>query len=60
MHLTRYRLSAFLASAAWQLGLAAMGSLVGRSVTSRRGRVVTAWVSGLVIAGLALWTLVGP
>ena len=53
-------LAAFVASASWQLTLAVLGSLVGRSVTSKRGRVVTAWVSGLVIAGLALWTLVGP
>jgi threonine/homoserine/homoserine lactone efflux protein len=53
-------LAAFAASAVWQLTLAVLGSLVGRSVTSKRGRVVTAWVSGLVIAGLALWTLVGP
>ncbi len=53
-------LAAFAASAVWQLTLAVLGSLVGRQVTSKRGRVVTAWVSGLVIAGLAVWTLVGP
>ena len=51
--------AAFLASASWQLALAGLGSLLGRSVTSRRGRVVTAWVSGLVIAGLAVRTLLG-
>jgi threonine/homoserine/homoserine lactone efflux protein len=51
--------AAFLASASWQLTLAFLGSVLGRSVTSRRGRVVTAWVSGLVIAGLAVLTLVG-
>ena len=51
--------AAFVASASWQLALAGLGSAVGRSVTSRRGRVVTGWVSGLVIAGLAVRTLVG-
>ena len=51
--------AAFVASASWQLTLAGMGSVLGRSVTSRRGRVVTAWVSGLVIAGLAVLTLLG-
>ena len=50
--------AAFAASASWQLALAGLGSVLGRSVTSRRGRVVTAWVSGLVIAGLAVRTLV--
>ena len=38
--------AAFVASASWQLALAGLGSVLGRSVTSRRGRVVTAWVSG--------------
>ena len=52
-------LAAFAASASWQLSLAALGAALGRSITSRRGRVVTAWVSGLVIAGLAVRTLVG-
>jgi arginine exporter protein ArgO len=52
-------LAAFVASASWQLSLAAVGAALGRSVTSRRGRVVTAWVSGLVIAGLAVRTLLG-
>ena len=50
-------IAAFVASASWQLALAGLGSVLGRSVTSRRGRVVTAWVSGLVIAGLAVATL---
>ena len=52
-------LAAFAASASWQLALAALGAALGRSVTSKRGRVVTAWVSGLVIAGLAVRTLLG-
>ena len=51
--------AAFVASASWQLTLACLGSALGRSVTSHRGRVVTAWVSGLVIAGLAVRTLLG-
>jgi arginine exporter protein ArgO len=50
-------LAAFLASASWQLTLAFLGSVLGRSVTSRRGRLVTGWVSGLVIAALAVRTL---
>jgi arginine exporter protein ArgO len=52
-------LAAFVASASWQLTLAAMGSVLGRSVTSHRGRVVTGWLSGLVIAALAVRTLLG-
>jgi len=52
-------LAAFVASAAWQLFLALLGAALGRQVASRRGRVVTAWVSGLVIAALAIRTLLG-
>ncbi len=51
--------AAFVASASWQLTLAGLGAALGRRVTSKRGRVVTAWVSGLVIAGLAVRTLMG-
>jgi threonine/homoserine/homoserine lactone efflux protein len=51
--------AAFVASASWQLTLAVLGSMLGRSVTSRRGRVVSAWVSGLLIAALAVRTLLG-
>jgi threonine/homoserine/homoserine lactone efflux protein len=51
--------AAFVASASWQLTLALLGSVLGRSVTSKRGRLVTGWVSGVVIAGLAVRTLVG-
>ena len=51
-------LAAFAASASWQLALAALGAMLGRSVTGKRGRVVTAWVSGVVIAGLAVRTLI--
>jgi threonine/homoserine/homoserine lactone efflux protein len=56
---TVFVLAAFIASASWQLALVAVGAMLGRSVTSRRGRVVTAWVSGVVIAGLAVRTLLG-
>ena len=52
-------LAAFVASASWQETLVLLGAVLGRSVTSHRGRVVTAWVSGLVIAGLAVRTLLG-
>jgi threonine/homoserine/homoserine lactone efflux protein len=52
-------LAAFAASASWQLSLAGLGAALGRQVTSKRGRVITAWVSGLVIAGLAVRTLLG-
>jgi arginine exporter protein ArgO len=46
--------AAFVASASWQLLLAGSGSLVGRLVTSAKGRLVTAVVSGVVIAVLAV------
>jgi threonine/homoserine/homoserine lactone efflux protein len=52
-------LAAFVASASWQLALAGLGAVLGRQVTSKRGRVVTAWVSGVVIAALAVRTLLG-
>jgi threonine/homoserine/homoserine lactone efflux protein len=52
-------LAAFVASASWQLTLALIGAALGRSVTGHRGRVVTAWVSGLIIAALAVRTLLG-
>ncbi|MEU4160650.1 LysE family transporter [Actinoplanes sp. NPDC026670] len=45
---------AFLASASWQLLIAGGGSLIGRTLTSDRGRLITALVSSLVIAVLAL------
>ena len=51
--------AAFLASAAWQLTLAAGGAALGRFVTSPRGPVVTGVVSGLVIAALARWAPLG-
>jgi arginine exporter protein ArgO len=45
---------AFLASASWQLLIAGGGSLVGRLLTGPRGRTITALVSSLVIAVLAV------
>ena len=45
---------AFLASASWQLAIAGGGSLVGRLLTGERGRRLTALVSSLVIAVLAV------
>lgn len=50
-------LGAFLASASWQLLIAGGGSLIGRLLTSDRGRLITALVSSLVIAGFALHLL---
>jgi arginine exporter protein ArgO len=47
-------LGAFLASASWQLLIAGGGSLVGRLLTGERGRLITALVSSLVIAVLAI------
>ena len=50
-------LAAFVASAAWQLALATGGAALGRVVTGPRGRRITGVVSALVIAGLALHTM---
>ncbi len=48
---------AFLASASWQLLLAAGGSLVGRVLPGPRARLVTALVSAALIASLAVAVL---
>jgi arginine exporter protein ArgO len=48
---------AFLASASWQLLIAGGGSLIGRFLTGDRGRLITALVSSMVIAALALHLL---
>jgi arginine exporter protein ArgO len=45
---------AFLASASWQLLIAGGGALVGRLLTGERGRRITALVSSVVIAILAV------
>lgn len=50
--------AAFAASASWQLLLALGGTLVGRVLTGRRGRLATAFVSSAVIVLLALWLVV--
>ncbi|MBW8736355.1 MAG: LysE family transporter [Streptomyces turgidiscabies] len=47
-------LAAFLASASWQLLVASGGALLGRALTGRRGRLVTALVSSAVIMALAV------
>lgn len=52
-------LSAFVASAGWQLVLAAGGALLGARITGHRGRLATGIASALVIGGLAIWTLLG-
>ncbi|WP_145836134.1 LysE family transporter [Micromonospora echinospora] len=52
-------LGAFLASASWQLFVAAGGSLVGRVLTGPRGRLVTALTSSAIIAALAVAMLLG-
>lgn len=49
--------AAFVASASWQLSLAAGGAALARVVTSTRGRRNLGILSGALIAGLALRTL---
>ncbi|MBQ1043436.1 LysE family transporter [Micromonospora sp. C32] len=46
----------FLASASWQLLIAGGGSLIGRALTGPRGRRVTALLSSVIIAALAVAT----
>ena len=46
--------AAFAASASWQLLLAAGGALVGRTLTSPRGRLTTTLAASVVIAVLAV------
>ncbi|MFF4345791.1 LysE family transporter [Streptomyces sp. NPDC001530] len=53
-------LAAFAASASWQLLLAGGGALLGRALTGRRGRLVTALASSIVIMVLAIRMLVTP
>ncbi|MEV1286300.1 LysE family transporter, partial [Micromonospora sp. NPDC049679] len=50
---------AFLASASWQLLIAAGGSLVGRVLTGPRGRLGTALVASALIVVLAVGLLIG-
>ncbi len=51
--------AAFAASASWQMLLAGGGALLGRVLTGRRGRLVTALVSSGVILALAVRLPVG-
>jgi len=51
--------AAFVASASWQLVLAGGGAVLGRVLTSSRGRLVSALVSSLLIAGLAVRLVAG-
>ncbi|MEV5350761.1 LysE family transporter [Streptomyces achromogenes] len=51
-------LAAFVASASWQLLLAAGGALLGRVLTGPHGRLLTSLVSSAVIVGLAAHLLV--
>jgi arginine exporter protein ArgO len=53
-HQVAWVLAAFLASASWQLVIAASGSLLGRILTGPNGRLVTALASSGVIAVLAV------
>ncbi len=50
-------LAAFLASASWQVLLAAGGALLGRVLTSERGRLATALLSSALVAYLAVHLL---
>ncbi|MBB6627365.1 LysE family transporter [Nocardioides sp. KIGAM211] len=50
-------LAAFSASASWQLTLAGGGAVLGRVATGPRAHLVTGLVSSLVIAGLAVHTM---
>lgn len=52
--------AAFAASACWQVLLAGGGALLGRALTGRRGRLVTALVASGVMTVLALRTAVEP
>lgn len=52
-HATAYIAAIVVASASWQLLLAGGGATLGRKLTSRRGRTVTAFVSGGLIVALA-------
>ncbi|WP_371664225.1 LysE family transporter [Streptomyces sp. NBC_00280] len=53
-------LAAFLASASWQVLIASGGALLGRALTGRRGRLVTALLSSAVIMALAVRMVVAP
>ncbi|WP_233559012.1 LysE family transporter [Micromonospora radicis] len=52
-----FTLGVFLASVSWQLLIAVGGAMVGRVLTSARGRMITALVSSAIVAALAVATL---
>lgn len=52
--------AAFAASASWQVLLAGGGALLGRALTGRRGRLVTALVASGVMTALAVRMAVAP
>lgn len=54
-----FTLGVFVASASWQVLIAGGGSLIGRALTGPRGRRVTALLSSVIIAALAVATLFG-
>ncbi|MCO1615059.1 LysE family transporter [Micromonospora sp. CPM1] len=54
-----FTLGVFLASASWQVLIAGGGSLIGRALTGARGRRVTALLSSVIIAALAVATVLG-
>ncbi|GGO78169.1 LysE family transporter [Nocardioides deserti] len=56
---TVFVVAALVASASWQLLLAGGGALLGRAVTGPHGRLLTGLGSAVVVAGLALHTMVG-
>ncbi|MFF3874637.1 LysE family transporter [Streptomyces sp. NPDC001978] len=53
-------LAALAASASWQLLLAGGGALLGRALTGRRGRLVTALLSSGVMLALAVRMALSP
>lgn len=52
-------LAAFLASASWQLTLAAAGHSLGAAISGPKGHRITGLVAAVVIGGLAVQTLLG-
>ncbi|WP_399925024.1 LysE family transporter [Streptomyces kanamyceticus] len=52
-----FALAAFMASASWQLLLAGGGAALGRVLTGRKGRLITALASSTLITGLAVHLL---
>ncbi|MFD4210403.1 LysE family transporter [Micromonospora tulbaghiae] len=54
-----FTVGVFVASASWQLLIAGGGTLIGRALTGPRGRRVTALLSSVIIAALAVATVLG-